>query len=121
MFFHEIFYYTVRLFVVASHLLLINPRFTEAVKAKSELVAPSFPEKEGLLFYENRYVLPNDKAIKLGVLSANHDSKVGEQFGQFKTQERFRQNFFWSKIDRESKDYVRSCDVCQRDKTSRRK
>ena len=28
MFFHEIFYYTIRLFVVASHLLLITPRFT---------------------------------------------------------------------------------------------
>ena len=28
MFCHEIFYYTVRLFVVASHLLLITPRFT---------------------------------------------------------------------------------------------
>ena len=47
----------------------------EAVQAKSELVAPSFTEKEGLLFYENRYVLPKDKAIKLNVLSANHDSK----------------------------------------------
>ena len=46
----------------------------EVVKAKSELVAPRFTEKEGLLFYENRYVLPNDKAIKLCVLSANHDS-----------------------------------------------
>ena len=28
LFFHEIFYYTVRLFVVALHLLLITPRFT---------------------------------------------------------------------------------------------
>ena len=27
----------------------------------------------------------------------------------------------WSKMDDEEKDYVRSCDVCQRDKTSRRK
>ena len=28
LYFHEIFYYTVQLFVVASHLLLITPRFT---------------------------------------------------------------------------------------------
>ena len=35
----------------------------EAVKAGSELVPPSFTEKEGLLFYQNRYILPNDKAI----------------------------------------------------------
>ena len=74
-----------------------------------------------MLFYENRYVLSNDKAINLSVLSANHDSKVAGHFGQFKTLERLRQNFFWSKMDEEIKDYVRSCDVCQRDKTSQRK
>ena len=66
-----------------------------------------------MLFYENRYVLPNDKAIKLSVLSANHDSKVAGHFSQFKTLERFRQNFFWSKMDKETKDFLRSCDVCQ--------
>ena len=32
-----------------------------------------------------------------------------------------RLNFFWSKIEEEVKDYFRSCDVRQRDKTSRRK
>ena len=47
-----------------------------------------------LTFYENRYVLPNAKTIKLSVLSANHDSKVAGHFGQFKTLERIRQNFF---------------------------
>ena len=65
-----------------------------------------------MLFYENRYVLPNHKAIKLSVLSANHDSKVAGHFGHFKTLERLRQNFFWSKMDKEIKDYIRSCDVC---------
>ena len=93
----------------------------EAVRAGSELVAPGFEEKEGLLFFENRYVLPNDKALKLKVLEANHDSRVAGHFGQFKTLDRMRQNFFWSKMDDDAKDYVRSCDVCQRDKTSRRK
>ena len=59
----------------------------EAVKAESELVAPGFAEKKGLLFYENRYVPTNDKAIKPKVLSANHDSEIAGQFGQFKTLE----------------------------------
>ena len=65
----------------------------EVVKAGSELVAPSFTEKEGLLFYENTYVPPNVKPIKLSVLSANHDSRVAGHFGQFKTLEWLRQNF----------------------------
>jgi hypothetical protein len=93
----------------------------EAVRAGSELVAPGFEEKEGILLFENRYVLPDNKALKLKVLEANHDSKVAGHFGQFKTLNRLRQNFFWSKMDDEVRDYVRSCDVCQRDKTSRHK
>ena len=39
----------------------------EAVRAGSELVAPGFAEKDGLLLFENRYVLPNDKSLKLAV------------------------------------------------------
>jgi hypothetical protein len=39
----------------------------------------------------------------------------------FKTTERMKQNFFWAKMDEEVRDYVRSCDVCQRDKVSRHK
>ena len=93
----------------------------EAVRAGSDKVAAGFEEKEGLLFYENRYVLPNDKALRLKVLEANHDSRVAGHFGQFKTLDRLRQNLFWSGMDEDTKDYVRSCDVCQRDKTSRRK
>src|SRR6266550_2361128 len=93
----------------------------EAVRAGSDKVAAGFEEKEGLLFYENRYVLPNDKVLRLKVLEANHDSRVAGHFGQFKTLDRLRQNFFWSGMDEDTKDYVRSCDVCQRDKTSRRK
>jgi hypothetical protein len=63
-------------------------------------------------------VIPNDPALKLRVLNENHNSKVAGHFGQFKTTERMKQNFFWSKMDEEVRDYVRSCDVCQRDKVS---
>ena len=90
----------------------------EAVRAGSELVASGFTEKDGLLLFENRYVLPIDKSLKLAVLSANHDSNVAGHCGQFKILEQIRQNFFWSKMEEEVKDYVQSCDVCQRDKTS---
>ena len=66
----------------------------EAVRAGSELVAPGFTVKDGLLLFENRYVLLNDKSLKLAVLSANHNSKVVGHFGQFKRLERIRQNDF---------------------------
>lgn len=89
-------------------------------KSWKRLVAPGFEEKDRTLLFENRYALPNDKALRFKVLEANHDSKVAGHFGQFKTLEHLRQNFRWP-MDEETRDYVRSCDVCQRDKTSRRK
>jgi hypothetical protein len=85
------------------------------------VVAEEFEVKDGLLFYENRWVIPNDSALKLRILQENHDSKVAGHFGQFKTIERTKQNFFWNKMEDDVRDYVRSCDTCQRDKTSRHK
>jgi hypothetical protein len=82
-------------------------------------VAEEFAVKDGLLFYENRWVIPNDSALRLRILNENHDSKVAGHFGQFKTTERMKQNFYWSKMDEEVRDYVRSCDTCQRDKVRR--
>jgi hypothetical protein len=81
-------------------------------------VAEEFEVKDDLLFYENRWVIPNDSALRLRILHENHDSKVAGHFGQFKTAERMKQNFYCPKMDDDARDYVRSCDTCQRDKVS---
>jgi hypothetical protein len=91
----------------------------EAVLKKAENVAEKFEVKDDLLFYENRWVIPNNSALKLRILHENHDSKVAGHFGQFKTAERMKQNFYWPKMDDDARDYIRSCDTCQRDKVSR--
>jgi hypothetical protein len=93
----------------------------EAVLRKDENVAEEFEVKDCLLYYENRWVIPNNAALKLRILSENHDSKTSGHFGQFKTTERMKQNFFCAKMDEEVRDYVRSCDICQRVKISRHK
>jgi hypothetical protein len=56
-------------------------------------VAEEFEVKDDLLFYENRWVIPNDPALKLRILHKNQNSKVAGHFGQFKTAERMKQNF----------------------------
>ena len=76
---------------------------------ESESVDPDFSIKDEILLFDNRYVIPNDQALKLRVLKANHDSRVAGHFGQYKTLERLRQNFFWSGMEEETRDYVRSC------------
>jgi hypothetical protein len=67
------------------------------------VVAEEFEVKDDLLFHENRWVIPNDSALRLRILHENHNSKVAGHFGQFKTIEQTKQNFFWNKM----KDAVR--------------
>ncbi|KAH0604561.1 uncharacterized protein H6S33_006938 [Morchella sextelata] len=55
------------------------------------------------------------------ILSDTYDSNVAGHFGQFKTLERVKNNFFWPNMDKDIEEYVRSCDSCQRNKTSRHK
>jgi hypothetical protein len=92
-----------------------------AVLNQDPKVAPQFEVHGELLLYENRWVIPNDPDMRLAILEENHDSKVAGHFGQHKTYEKMTQNFFWSKMEDDVRDYVRSCDVCQRDKSSRHK
>jgi transposase InsO family protein len=53
------------------------------------------------------------------VAVAEHDSRVAGHFGQDKTLELLTRHFFWLKMDEWVADYVRSCDICQRNKSPR--
>lgn len=46
-----------------------------------------------------------------------HDIPVGRHSGQDVTYRKIAMFFYWSKLRAEVKEYVRSCDVCQRVKT----
>jgi len=54
-------------------------------------------------------------------MEAEHDSKIAGHFGTYKTTGRVRANFYWPKIDENITEYVRSCDLCQRNKVIRHK
>jgi len=51
-------------------------------------------------------------------MEAEHDSKIAGHFGTYKTIGRGRANFYWPKMDEHITEYVRSCDVCQRNRLS---
>ena len=65
--------------------------------------------------------MPGNKELKNKILKAEHDSRIAGHFGQFKTLERIKANFYWSKMDQEVEEYVCSCDSCQRNKATRHK
>src|SRR5204862_7552038 len=73
----------------------------------------------GILYRKNLLWIPKDPAVKRSVLQSEHDSKVAGHFGQDKTIELIRRNFWWPHMDEEIIEYVRTCPECQKNKSRR--
>ena len=92
-----------------------------AFKEGSKNVGKAVTMEDGLLFVKGQWYVPSNKELKNEILKAEHDSHVAGHFGQFKTLEWIKANFYWPKMDQEVEEYVRSCDSCQRNKATRQK
>ena len=77
-------------------------------------------EKE-LLLYKNSWYIPKDETLRKTIMEAEHDSRMAGYFGTYKTIGKIRANFFWPKMDEHIAEYVKTCDVCQCNKTIRDK
>ena len=76
--------------------------------------------KDGLIYVgTGRTYIPNDEKLKLEIAESKHDSKFAEHFGRHKTLELITRSFFWPKMDEWIRNYIRTCDTCQRNKSSR--
>ena len=61
------------------------------------------------------------KLLRKTILEHYHDCRAGGgHFGIKKTFAAITQKYFWPKMWQEIKDYVKSCDVCQRSKVDRK-
>ena len=77
--------------------------------------------RQGQLWYLEvgglyRICVPSDPQLRQLVLREAHDAPVGAHFGIDKTTWRLGQTFTWSGMTGDVKDYVRTCDQCQRNK-----
>ena len=77
--------------------------------------------EDGLVLYKKRYYIPNSNQLKLTVTRRCHDAKVAGHFGRDKTMEQMTRTYYWPDIDEWVRNYVRTCDACQRNKTARHK
>jgi len=84
-------------------------------------VNTNFTIEKDLLLYKNRWYIPKDKGLRRTIMEAEHDSKIAGHFATYKTIGRVRANFYWPKMDENITEYVRSCDVSQRNKVIRHK
>ena len=65
----------------------------DAVVAKKEGLDPHFSIQDELLLWKGRWYIPKDIDVKNMILHDNHDSKIAEHFGIYKTLESLKYNY----------------------------
>jgi hypothetical protein len=93
-------------------------RVYQQVVAEQEVVP--FKLINGLLYHtkQGRDRLYVPASMQQAVLREAHDCVVSGHFGVHKTLGRLVPVVFWPRLDRSVRDYIRTCDSCQRNKPS---
>jgi hypothetical protein len=73
---------------------------------------------QGVLWFNNRIVVPKDHQLRKQILDEAHLSKFSIHPGSTKIYQDLRQYFWWTRMKREIAKYVSECDTCQRVKAS---
>jgi len=74
-----------------------------------------FEQQDGLLLRNNLiYVL--EGPIRLKILRECHDNILASHFGMARTHELVSRNYWWPKMNKLLREYVKSCDTCARSK-----
>ena len=68
---------------------------------------------DGLLWSEDKVVIPNNIQLKAKILREVHDCHMVGHGGQKQTLRVAKKYFLWPKMEKEIIEYVRSCKVCQ--------
>jgi hypothetical protein len=88
-------------------------------EAISEALQPFGLDEEGILLRNGLTYIPADDALKLDLLRECHDAPMAGHLGREKTLELLSRNYYWPGMRSFVNEYVRTCDTCARNKTSR--
>jgi hypothetical protein len=75
-------------------------------------------DHQGVLWFNNRIVIPKDHQLRKQILNEAHLSKFSIHPSSTKMYQDLRRNFWWTRMKREIAKYVSECDTCQRVKAS---
>jgi Reverse transcriptase (RNA-dependent DNA polymerase)/RNase H-like domain found in reverse transcriptase/Integrase zinc binding domain/Chromo (CHRromatin Organisation MOdifier) domain/gag-polyprotein putative aspartyl protease/Integrase core domain len=75
-------------------------------------------DADGLWRKGSQVVVPNVKALKQKIIREAHDAPYSGHVGRARTQELVSRTFWWPGLHTEVTEYVRTCDMCQRNKAS---
>jgi len=71
---------------------------------------------DGILYYEGQIHIPDTRDLWLQVLNFRYDHVLAGHPGQSKTYQMVHQDFNWPELQEFVADYVRSCNICRRNK-----
>ena len=80
-----------------------------------------FTLRSGIVYYKTDRAVVPDKECQLNVLKHLHDLPTAGHFGESKTLDRVRKEFYWPGMEEVIRHYVASCDICQRTKKPKHK
>jgi hypothetical protein len=97
----------------------VEDETNEKVKLDTkEEKSPIFTEDdEGVLWYEGRICVPNDKELNDEILHEAHESAYSIHLGGNKMYHDHEATYWWYGIKRDVVEYVALCDTCQRVET----
>ncbi|WVZ57819.1 hypothetical protein U9M48_008158 [Paspalum notatum var. saurae] len=71
-------------------------------------------DDQGVLWFNNRLVVPKDMELRKKILDEAHTSELTMHPGSNKMYQDLKQKFWWTRMKREIAKYVSECDVCKR-------
>lgn len=74
--------------------------------------------REGFLFNEGRLVIPVKSPFIPALMKQFHDSAIGGHEGVFKTFKRMAREVWWEGMRSDVTEFIKSCEVCQKNKYS---
>jgi hypothetical protein len=76
---------------------------------------------DGLVMRNGLIYVPNEESLRMDIIRTHHDHKLRGHPGIWSTIKLINRSYFWPRLQRDVASYVRSCHVCNRVKTVRRK
>ncbi|WVZ76506.1 LOW QUALITY PROTEIN: hypothetical protein U9M48_024481 [Paspalum notatum var. saurae] len=71
-------------------------------------------DEEGVLWFENRLLVPKDMELRKKILDEAHTSMFTLHPGSNQMYQDLKQKFWWTRMKQEIAKYVSECDMCQR-------
>jgi len=98
---------------------LLRSEFIKSCQEEEELYhhlgEEGYLERDGIIFYRgetgaSQIVLP--RCLQIWVLELYHD--LSGHWGEIKTRKTIQTKYFWINMDRDIREYVRNCSICEK-------